>query len=336
MKIKQLVTRSKDYNESFSRRFFLLGLVLLISGLSFYVIARPLVVSALFGIEPETLSGGLLGASGSLGYWDNFPSFIHVFVFSCLSLSFLKLSSRNVIVVAAFWMGVNILFELAQTRYLENSIFAVHGTFDPLDLMATMIGAACFAVVALFMLPRQYTGKRTYQSKVVMPAAILMLGVVSISASDYECGDSEYNYCPVYYEPVYMSYDELRNAITVTDQHPLTETGKIYLYGKYLLVNTPNQGVHIYDNSDRRHPIHRAYINVPGNLDIAVKNGYLYVDSYVDLVTIDIRDLSTISVVSRLIDVFPYNGYQNIPDGIALREVDPSKGVIVGYKEGAL
>jgi len=131
-----------------------------------------------------------------------------------------------------------------------------------------------------------------------------------------------------------MSYVELRGAIKASKDHPLTKTGKIYVYGNLLLVNTPNQGIHVYDNTDNTRPVHRAYINIPGNLDIAVKNGYLYVDSYIDLVTIDIRDLDNITEVDRELQVFPYDPYQNIPQGVYLGPVDPKFGVVVGYKKG--
>lgn len=128
------------------------------------------------------------------------------------------------------------------------------------------------------------------------------------------------------YEPVYMDYDEFRSSVASEDPRSLENPGKIYLFGGYLFINEVNKGVHVIDNSDPSNPGNKAFINIPGNIDIAVKSGILYADSYSDLVAIDISDPLNATETKRLEDIFPqryYSGYS----------VDPEKGVIVDWKE---
>jgi hypothetical protein len=95
-------------------------------------------------------------------------------------------------------------------------------------------------------------------------------------------------------------------------------------------VNEYQQGIHIIDNSDPSNPVNLKFIEIPGNVDLAIKGNILYADSYVDLLSIDISDLDNIVEVDRDTNVFPYI----IPEydlGI-VESIDQSKGVIVGYE----
>lgn len=130
--------------------------------------------------------------------------------------------------------------------------------------------------------------------------------------------------------PVYLSYDELREAVTDTLPINLEQPGKIYIKENYLFVNEVRKGIHVIDNSDPSSPVILRFIEIPGNIDLAVKDNILYADSYIDLITLDISDLSDIKEIGRLEDVFsyslpPYESQQRIDD------VDQSQGVVVGW-----
>ena len=106
-------------------------------------------------------------------------------------------------------------------------------------------------------------------------------------------------------EPVYMTTEEVRNGFGIEDPHPIETSGKIYVYGDYLLVNEPSKGIHIIENKDcNQKPIH--FIAIPGNYDMAVKDFILYADSYVDLLAIDISNLPEITLEKRVENAFPY------------------------------
>jgi hypothetical protein len=93
------------------------------------------------------------------------------------------------------------------------------------------------------------------------------------------------------YIPVYKSAEELNPEVTFEDQRSLENPGKIYYYGDYILINEQLQGVHIIDNSDLQNPQKIGFINIEGNVDIALKGDYIYADAHFNLVVIDISDI---------------------------------------------
>ena len=90
------------------------------------------------------------------------------------------------------------------------------------------------------------------------------------------------------FEPVYKRIDEMRTPSTYVAAKNLTSPGKIFYYKGYLLINEMNQGIHVIDNSNPASPQNIGFIEIHGNLDMAVHNDILYADSYLDLVAIDI------------------------------------------------
>ena len=135
-------------------------------GAAFYVANRPAAHSYLltsasrfFG-RPVQLPGGIGGS---------FPSFLHVFAFTLLTTAALSRHTvRASAAVAAAWCATDALFEFGQhpavapliaaalpewfagVPLLENAgSYFLRGTFDPIDLAATMVGAAvAFLAVA--------------------------------------------------------------------------------------------------------------------------------------------------------------------------------------------
>lgn len=136
--------------------------------------------------------------------------------------------------------------------------------------------------------------------------------------------------------PEYMSYEALRNAISVEteDVRPLENPGKIYFYNNYLFINEIEEGIHIIDNRNPAQPENIAFINIPGNVDLAVRGGYLYADSYVDLVVLNISDFSNIEEVGRVEGVFPYfYTTTDYDDNLPMCQVNQEDGIIMGWKQ---
>ena len=162
-----------------------------------------------------------------------------------------------------------------------------------------------------------------------------LLGVVLLGALLSSCGFNPF--CPVerysYREmvPVYLQPDEMAR-IESLEPRAIKETGKIYLHHNLILINEPEQGVHILDNTDPRAPVPLSFIAVPGNHDLLVREDagrtVLYADNYNDLVTLDISKPREITVLKRLKDVFGafYPQYG----------AEPGEGFLVGYEEGKL
>ena len=123
-----------------------------------------------------------------------------------------------------------------------------------------------------------------------------------------------------------MTKAEFRNSVDIVSPLPIDESGKIYSYQDYIFVNDKYKGVHVIDNSDPSSPKKVSFIKIAGNVDISVKDNYLYADSLTDLIVLDISDVNNIRIVNRLenvlydnviwpaeADIFEYDGidYQN-------------------------
>ncbi len=129
----------------------------------------------------------------------------------------------------------------------------------------------------------------------------------------------------------YMSYEVLRSSVSFEAPREIEKRGKIYLYDTKLLINEPNKGVHIFDNSNAASPVALGFLNVPGNVDIAVKDGILLLDSFVDLIAVDLSVPGKATVTKRLKDIFTYDPYQIIEEDIYLN-YDQTQGVVIGYE----
>ncbi|SDY99201.1 LVIVD repeat-containing protein [Rhodonellum ikkaensis] len=117
--------------------------------------------------------------------------------------------------------------------------------------------------------------------------------------------DSTYTYRTQY--PVFMQMSTFREAdIIIGPGKQLENPGKIYIYGDFLLINEPQKGIHVIDNTNPSNPIGMNFINIPGNVDLAVNANILYADSYVDLLAFDITNPRDIKKIKRVEDVFEH------------------------------
>ncbi|HSI90242.1 MAG TPA: hypothetical protein VK927_03955, partial [Adhaeribacter sp.] len=134
------------------------------------------------------------------------------------------------------------------------------------------------------------------------------------------------------YEPIMMSRSQLEASISMKEPQPVSSPGKLYKYGHYILINELYKGVHIIDNQNPASPQNVAFVQVPGNVDIAVKNNVLYVDNAVDLVALDLSDVNNIQAGSRIRNAFPK---LLPPDGLTFNMEEagvPKDAVIIGWK----
>lgn len=92
--------------------------------------------------------------------------------------------------------------------------------------------------------------------------------------------------------------------VGMTKAIPAKKTGKIYIYNDYLFINEPNEGIHIYNNANPSAPINIGFLQIPGNVDLAVRDNILYADNFIDLLAFDISNMNNIKQVKRVTDVF--------------------------------
>ena len=134
------------------------------------------------------------------------------------------------------------------------------------------------------------------------------------------------------YQPIFMTRAQLEASVTKLEPRQISDPGKLYSYGHYILINEKYKGVHIIDNQNPEDPQNIAFIQVPGNIDFAMKSNVMYVDNAVDMVAINLADLNNPVVTSRIPDAFPA---PTPPDGL-WAEYDrtglPEDAIIVGWE----
>jgi hypothetical protein len=131
--------------------------------------------------------------------------------------------------------------------------------------------------------------------------------------------------------PVYMGFSEFRNSVKRTEPQQLENPGKIYFKDNYLYINELNKGIHVIDNSNPASPVQVTFLNIPGNLDIAIRGNILYADSFIDLVAIDISDPMNPLEIDRVENAFP-NVLPMFDYGYPVYGLDFEKGIVVAWE----
>ena len=132
------------------------------------------------------------------------------------------------------------------------------------------------------------------------------------------------------WKPVYQGEADL--TVSSSPAQSIQEAGKIYKYGPYILVGETGQGIHVFDNNDPSNPTGIAFINVPLNEDMAIRNDVMFVDVGRDVVAVDVSDWAYVQEIGRLSGI--YNRSDALyPEGLFghFECVDTSRGVAVDW-----
>lgn len=144
-------------------------------------------------------------------------------------------------------------------------------------------------------------------------AAICLIILFSGCSKDKAAQKDTYTYTIT--TPVLKSRAEVLAAINGNISEPVMTAGKLYIKDQFIYLNEVERGIHIIDNSNPSHPQQIAFLNIPGNMDIAVRNNILYADTYTDLLAIDISNPRKARVVNEIRNFFMrYYVYNADPD----------------------
>lgn len=132
-------------------------------------------------------------------------------------------------------------------------------------------------------------------------AAVMVLGI--------SCSKDTVKEQYSFYRPVYKTKDAVRTNVRSAAPESIQVTGKIVWKDHYVFVNDVDRGVHVIDISDPHAPRKISFISIPGCVDLAIKDNYLYADCYTDLVTIDISDPAHVVAKQFIPGVFPHRVY---------------------------
>jgi hypothetical protein len=173
----------------------------------------------------------------------------------------------------------------------------------------------------------KYITKLTFMKAKIIPIiSLLTLFIISFPS----CEDSTYRQ----YKgnvPVYLSYEDLRSSVSVNSGSDLKNPGKIYFKDNYIFIVEEMKGIHVYDNSDPSLPEKKCFLKIPGVVDISISGQALYADSYVDLVVLDLSDISNIHEAGRIKDILPYT-VPPVDNTYPMAYVDQEKGVVIAWE----
>lgn len=135
---------------------------------------------------------------------------------------------------------------------------------------------------------------------------LLLIALLSVSCDLDQC-EQTITYTKAI--GVYVDMDEVRSQELIEPaRFDIENPGKIYLNEDLILISEKGKGVHVIDNSIPSNPTNVRFVNVPGSYEMYVDRGYLYINSYMDMVKIDISDPTNIKVVDRIPDAFSHLG----------------------------
>jgi hypothetical protein len=152
----------------------------------------------------------------------------------------------------------------------------------------------------------------------------------------FSLGSSRDNFSnPSEYFAVLMDRDDLEVSVKYREAQDIVFPGKIYYKDQTIFLNEKYKGIHVIDNSNPSNPQNIGFINIPGCIDIAIKNNSLLADNATDLVAIDIQNLEQLSITKRIQNVFPEStppDLDYIPYMFSAAN-RPRNTVIVGWKK---
>ncbi len=247
-------------------------------------------------------------------YMQSVPTLLHAL---CMASLFSLACSRR----SSFWLmwSVSTLgYEMLQLS------FPSIGTFDGRDLLSI-----AFVIPVCFKISQKLSAESD-QSRVRQTLCLVFAMASSVASAGPPATQS------ITHLPICMSAEEFRSAFLIDVPKTVKTAGKIHLNGNLLLVSEPFEGIHVFDNTDPAAPVPVAFISIPGNTDIAMKENLLYADSAVDLLTIKFQG-NNAALANRLENVFaPRTPSDFSTDDVyvpehKMEECTKGGGIVVGY-----
>jgi hypothetical protein len=129
-------------------------------------------------------------------------------------------------------------------------------------------------------------------------------------------------------DPITMTRSQMVQGVKSEAARSLASPGKIYSYGRYVFVNELYKGIHVIDNSNPAAPKNTAFISIPGNVDLAIRDNILFADAGPDLLALDISNPAQAVLKNIPVNIFPDNIFRttNAPANPSL-----SDNITIGY-----
>lgn len=160
-----------------------------------------------------------------------------------------------------------------------------------------------------------------------MKKTALFIALIALLSACHDKVYNKYMACV----PVYTDYETFRQPVQFESARTLTKKGNIYIKDNYLYVIQPDAGIHVINNTNPASPNNLGFLKIIGCKGMAIRGNYLYVNSLIDLIIIDISTLSAPVEVARMKDIFP----QALPAtefNYPMAPIDKNLGVVTSWK----
>jgi len=108
------------------------------------------------------------------------------------------------------------------------------------------------------------------------------------------------------YKAITVDRETFEKSTIITNAQQNETSGRIYIKDNYLIINEPNKGFHVYNNSNPETPINIAFLKVLGSTNVSIKNNVVYANNATDLIALKINaEFNTVEVTKRVKNVFP-------------------------------
>lgn len=115
------------------------------------------------------------------------------------------------------------------------------------------------------------------------------------------------------YEAIIMTRTDFENAVQTLPSTTIINSGKIYIFENLLFINEVNKGFHVFNYANPQTPLPICFLNVPGATDVSIRDGFLYINQAVDLLTLQYNySTQGFDFIYRNQNVFPP---KTAPDG---------------------
>ena len=163
-----------------------------------------------------------------------------------------------------------------------------------------------------------------------MKTRIITLLTLSLVFAFNSCKDKVYHQY-LANKPVYTPYEAFRSSVKFEPAHELTTKGSIYIKDDYLFVSEPNEGIHFINNSNPLNPENKGFLRITGHTGLVIKGNYLYANALIDLVVIDVSDITNPREVARVNNVFPA-ALPQTETSHPISSIDKKLGVVTSFK----
>lgn len=164
-----------------------------------------------------------------------------------------------------------------------------------------------------------------------MPTQLLHCTMLGVLLLFFSCrDDNKWDSSTTPYEPVYNA-DPATKQVRFLPPRATIRGGNLYTTSFYVLEEEKDSGLHVISYLDPLSPKKLGFISIPGCRAVAVKDNYLYVSNYDDLVTINLDNITDMQETSRIAAAWHLNNYPPFTNVLFICP-DSSKGTIVAWQ----